>query len=97
MSTRSARKRARIDEDDVADVKPTQTSPVPEPAAEQDRPQEPLVQPPQESDCREKDKEFWFEDGTVIIVAKDVEFRVYAGIIAAHSPVLKELFEKPSD
>ena len=43
---------------------------------------------------KEKDNEFWFEDGTVILAARDVEFRVYGGLLADHSPVLKELFTK---
>ena len=42
-----------------------------------------------------KDEEFWFDDGTIILVARDVEFRVYAGILAEVSPVLKDLFAKP--
>ncbi len=39
-----------------------------------------------------RDAEFWLEDGTVILVAGDVEFRVYSGLLAKHSPRLKELF-----
>ena len=39
-----------------------------------------------------RDEEFWLEDGTVILVARDVEFRVYSGILASHSPVFRDLF-----
>nr|VWP01312.1 Malate synthase (EC [Ganoderma boninense] len=39
-----------------------------------------------------KDEEFWFEDGTVIIVARDTEFRVYEGLLAGLSPVFRGLF-----
>ena len=36
--------------------------------------------------------EFWFEDGTVILVTCDVEFRFYKGLLASVSPVFKQLF-----
>ena len=38
-----------------------------------------------------EDAEFWFDDGTVILVARGVEFRIYGGLLAHHSPVFKEL------
>ncbi len=41
----------------------------------------------------EKDEDFWFNDGTVILVARNVEFRVYEGLLAALSPVFKEIFQ----
>ena len=41
-----------------------------------------------------RDKEFWFDDGTVILVAGDVEFRVYKGILSSHSAVFSEIFVK---
>ena len=39
-----------------------------------------------------KDEEFWFEDGTVFLVSRDVEFRVYKGVLAGLSSVFKTLF-----
>ncbi|TFK88125.1 hypothetical protein K466DRAFT_489580 [Polyporus arcularius HHB13444] len=42
-----------------------------------------------------RDTEFWFDDGTIILDSGDVEFRVYRGHLASHSPVLKEMFAKP--
>ena len=39
-----------------------------------------------------EDKEFWFEDGTVILIARDVKFRVYEGFLAGLSPVFKDMF-----
>ena len=39
-----------------------------------------------------KDDEFWFEDGTVIFVSCDTEFRVYKGVLAKLSTVFKTLF-----
>ena len=42
-----------------------------------------------------RDSEFWHDDGTVILVARDVEFRVYSGLLVAQSPVFKDLFSHP--
>ena len=39
-----------------------------------------------------RDQEFWFDDGTIILVAREIEFRVYGGLLAAHSSILKDLF-----
>ncbi len=44
---------------------------------------------------RKRDEEFWFEDGNVMLVARDVEFRVFKGILADHSPVFKDMFSLP--
>ncbi|PIL27152.1 hypothetical protein GSI_10293 [Ganoderma sinense ZZ0214-1] len=43
----------------------------------------------------EEDEAFWFEDGTVILHAEDVEFRVYFGLLEGYSTVFKELFAQP--
>ena len=43
----------------------------------------------------ERDREFWYEDGNVILVAGNVEFRVFKGILADHSPVFKDMFTLP--
>ncbi|KAH9835468.1 uncharacterized protein C8Q71DRAFT_859090 [Rhodofomes roseus] len=40
----------------------------------------------------EHDDKFWYEDGNVILVAERVGFRVYKGLLAAQSDVLRELF-----
>lgn len=44
---------------------------------------------------RQHDKEFWYTDGTVILIAGNVEFRIYKGILAEHSPVFKDMFSMP--
>ena len=41
---------------------------------------------------RQRDEEFWFEDGTVILIACNTEFRFYKGLLASVSPVFKQLF-----
>ena len=40
------------------------------------------------------DAEFWYSDGSVILVAKEIEFRVYAGLLAEHSSVFRAIFEE---
>ncbi|OJT09465.1 hypothetical protein TRAPUB_14068 [Trametes pubescens] len=42
-----------------------------------------------------RDTEFWFEDGTIILVAKNVQFRVFKGILSDHSPVFRDMFSLP--
>ncbi len=44
---------------------------------------------------KKRDNELWFEDRTVILVARDVEFRVYKGLLADHSPVFRDMFSLP--
>ncbi len=42
-----------------------------------------------------RDAEYWLEDGTVILVARGVEFRVYKGVLSTHSPVFADMFSLP--
>ncbi|KAL1938144.1 hypothetical protein VTO73DRAFT_11973 [Trametes versicolor] len=44
---------------------------------------------------RQHDEEFWYDDGTIILIAGNVEFRVYKGILAEHSPVFSDMFSLP--
>lgn len=44
---------------------------------------------------RKRDAEFWYSDGNIILVARDVEFRVFKGILAEHSPVFRDMFSLP--
>ncbi|KAI0703096.1 hypothetical protein C8Q76DRAFT_801946 [Earliella scabrosa] len=48
-----------------------------------------------EPQAHKKDEEFWFEDGNIILVAADIKFRVYRGLLAAHSPVFHDMFSLP--
>ncbi|KAI0632739.1 hypothetical protein C8Q77DRAFT_1262464 [Trametes polyzona] len=41
------------------------------------------------------DTELWFEDGNLVLVAGDVEFKVYRGPLIAHSPVFKDMLSLP--
>ncbi len=42
-----------------------------------------------------RDEEFWYEDGTIILVARNVQFRVYKGVLADHSSVFADMFSLP--
>ena len=41
------------------------------------------------------DDEFWLDDGNLILIAGDVEFRVYKGPLIASSPVFKTMLSLP--
>ncbi|KAI9061836.1 hypothetical protein FKP32DRAFT_1677767 [Trametes sanguinea] len=49
-----------------------------------------------ESENPQPDDEFWFEDGNLILIAGDVEFRIYKGPLIANSPVFKDMLSLPS-
>ena len=42
-----------------------------------------------------RDEELWFEDGNLILRAGEVEFKVYQGPLAAHSPVFDDMLSLP--
>ena len=44
---------------------------------------------------RTQDEEFWFSDGNVILLARDVKFRIYSGLLANRSPVFQDMFSLP--
>ena len=44
---------------------------------------------------RQRDAQFWYEDGTVILVVHDVEFRVYKGVLVQHSLFFRDMFSLP--
>lgn len=41
------------------------------------------------------DDEFWFYDGNIIIVANNVKFRVYQGLLASQSGFFQAMFSLP--
>ena len=98
MDTHITRKRSRSEEDESA-LPPAKRE------TEPDNPESAGIEPStpggstRHADQRtddgqdfERDGEFWFDDGTVILVASDVEFRFYKGLLASVSPVFKQLF-----
>ena len=44
-----------------------------------------------------RDHDFWLEDGSVILVAKKTAFKVYKGLLSAHSPVFSDMFLSATD
>lgn len=42
-----------------------------------------------------RDNEFWYDDGTIVLVADNTEFRVYRGPLAKHSPVFRDMLALP--
>ena len=53
---------------------------------------EELFLQPQRDHLRLKHYEdFWFEDGNVVLVAQDVAFRIYLGLLAAQSTVFADM------
>ena len=41
----------------------------------------------------EKDDEFWFDDGNIVLIANnDVAFRFYKGLLARASPIFQDMF-----
>ncbi|KAI0700389.1 hypothetical protein C8T65DRAFT_285354 [Cerioporus squamosus] len=44
----------------------------------------------------EHDEEFWFEDGNVVLVARNTGFRIYRGLLAAQSSVFADMFAASS-
>ena len=98
MSSRVLRKRARVEYiDDVEEVigrrdgNARSASAVAQPRHDNEGDEE---RKPQIHQLTKEDEEFWFKDGTVIIAAGHVEFRVYGGILAEHSSVFKDLLAK---
>ncbi|KAL1938148.1 hypothetical protein VTO73DRAFT_11977 [Trametes versicolor] len=48
-----------------------------------------------ETSPRKRDEEFWYSDGNIILVARDIEFCVFKGILAKHSPVFSDMLSFP--
>lgn len=42
------------------------------------------------------DDEFWFDDGNLILVARDTGFKIYRGLLAAQSSVFADMFATSS-
>ncbi|KAI0742391.1 hypothetical protein C8Q80DRAFT_1108999 [Daedaleopsis nitida] len=79
MSGQASRKRTRMDEE----------------AGEE--PRDHGVDGRDRSDTGElqRDKDFWFEDGSIVLHARNVAFKVYALPLIKHSPVFKDMLSLP--
>ncbi|KAH9916597.1 uncharacterized protein BXZ73DRAFT_53737 [Epithele typhae] len=42
-----------------------------------------------------QDKEFWFEDGNIVLIAGKTKFKMYKGLLAQRSPVFANMFSFP--
>ena len=42
----------------------------------------------------QRDPVFWFEDGTAVLIAGGVGFRIYRGVLADRSPVFRNIFPR---
>ncbi|KAI1795392.1 hypothetical protein LXA43DRAFT_40045 [Ganoderma leucocontextum] len=94
MSARMTRKRARTESDEVLKQDPEAEASNTTAGAASD-PQPNIGEFELEHGTPERlkhDAEFWFSDGTVILVAKNVEFRFYRALLADYSPVFKTMF-----
>ena len=85
----STRKRARVESDDAEDVRNEPDSSASQHAKFSDNAQEEQTQE------RQRDTEFWFEDGSVLLVAGGFEFKVYRAVLSARSLVFKDMFSLP--
>ncbi|PIL26302.1 hypothetical protein GSI_12058 [Ganoderma sinense ZZ0214-1] len=43
----------------------------------------------------QRDKTFWYDDGTIVVVAGNIEFRIYRGLLARYSPVFFDMLSFP--
>ncbi|KAK7062833.1 hypothetical protein VNI00_000328 [Paramarasmius palmivorus] len=55
----------------------------------------PKIQRPANMQAYERSTELWFEDGTLIVLAGRVSFRVYRGIVAQNSPIFEDMLSIP--
>ncbi|EJF60247.1 hypothetical protein DICSQDRAFT_181403 [Dichomitus squalens LYAD-421 SS1] len=109
MSSGVRRKRARMDEEDAAAVKAelqelegsmdVDAASPPDPEAPRSdasgtRADVSASNVDEDAEAYVQDKNLWFHDGTAILVAAGVGFRIYKGLLAEHSPVFKELFSQ---
>ena len=44
---------------------------------------------------RQRDAQFWYEDGTIYLTAGSVAFKVYRGPLVDHSPVFRDMLSLP--
>ncbi|KAI0694942.1 hypothetical protein C8T65DRAFT_666336 [Cerioporus squamosus] len=59
------------------------------------RPASPSLQLETDACLMQRDEELWFPDGNLVLMARDVEFRIYQGPLVAHSPIFKDMLSLP--
>lgn len=42
-----------------------------------------------------RDNELWLEDGNIVLVARNVAFRIYRGVLVTESPVFRDMLKVP--
>ena len=43
-----------------------------------------------------RDREFWLNDRNIVLIARDVGFRIYRGRLAAQSTIFTDMFSSPN-
>ena len=51
---------------------------------------------PLENDTIERDQDLWFDDGNIVLVAENVGFCIYKGLLSSQSPVFSDLISGTS-
>ncbi len=95
MSARVTRKRARTESEETAKQEPERADTPRADPQPQLHDQHETENENELTETLERDAEFWISDGTVILVAMNVEFRFYRALLADHSPVFKAMFAAP--
>ncbi len=83
MSARTTKKRARTEDPEQQDA---------EVSVEEDII---IVEVDSQAERPVRDEEFWFQDGTIVLVAGHVEFKVYVRPLIEHSPVFRDMLSLP--
>lgn len=42
-----------------------------------------------------RSREFWFDDGNVVLIASNIGYRLHGGVLARHSPVFRDMLSFP--
>ncbi len=47
------------------------------------------------SRTRRRDEELWYPDGSIVLIAREIEFRLYQGPLMEHSRVFQDMLTMP--
>lgn len=59
------------------------------------RTEEPTSEGALEGATPEQSSKVWFEDGNIVLQARNLQFKVHRGVLARQSPVFADLFQIP--